>query len=313
MTDIVKIARTLVQDEVDELVQLIPKIGNDFSAAVEEMAKSNGKVVVIGMGKSGHIGKKITATLASTGTESFFLHPAEAYHGDLGMIGQKDTVILISNSGETDEILRILPFLKDNNNKTIAICGNKNSSLSKNTDFLVDISISKEACPLELAPTTSTTATLVMGDALAVALMILKKFTPENFARFHPGGSLGRKLLTKVKDIMRSEDLPTNKPKDKIVDVIGEMNRGRIGVTVILDKDNVKGVITDGDIRRTINKDFANIKNLSAGEIMTSNPHHIDQNKKITEAEKIMAENKITSLIVTNDKAFSGILDIHDI
>jgi len=313
MIDTIKIAQNVLNDEINEIKKLIPKIDHEFKNTVYEMAKSDGKVVIIGMGKSGHIGKKISATMASTGTESFFLHPAEAYHGDLGMIGKNDVVILISNSGETDEILRLLPFLRDNGNKTVSICGNKKSSLVKNTDYFIDISIEKEACPLALAPTTSTTATLIMGDALAISLMTLKDFTPEGFARFHPGGSLGRKLLTKVKDVMRSSNIPTNNLSDTVVNVIEVMTSGRIGMSVVIEEGAIKGVITDGDIRRVINKDLASIKNLKAADILTKNPHLIDYDEKIAKAEEIMTSNKITSLIVVKNETLCGILDIHSI
>ena len=209
-------------------------------------------MIVIGIGKSGLIGKKIAATLSSTGTPSFFLHPGEAFHGDLGMVGADDIVMLISYSGETDEVLKIIPFLKWNKNMIISITGNPNSTIAKNSHHHLNITITREACPLALAPTSSTTAALVMGDALAVALMESRQFQQEDFARFHPGGSLGRKLLAKVKDLMRTDNLPFINKDASFTELLLRMSEGRLGMVIVGTADNFEGIVTDGDLRRAL-------------------------------------------------------------
>ncbi len=229
--------------EIDSLKEVASSIGDEFTATIEAILNSKGKLIVAGVGKSGLIGRKIAATLASTGTPSFFLHPGEAFHGDLGMVEHNDLVILISYSGETDEVLKIIPFLKWNKNKIISITGNPNSTIAKNSDHHLNVCVySREACPLELAPTSSTTVTLVMGDALAVALMEARQFQHEDFARFHPGGSLGRKLLVKVKDLMRRDNLPFINKNASFTEMLLCMSEGKLGLVIVGSADRIEGI-----------------------------------------------------------------------
>ncbi|MEO8884724.1 MAG: KpsF/GutQ family sugar-phosphate isomerase, partial [Mucilaginibacter sp.] len=244
------IAKRVFDIEIESLQQVAALIDDAFTVVVNAILANKGKVIVIGIGKSGLIGKKIAATFSSTGTPSFFLHPGDAFHGDLGIVGANDPVLLISYSGETDEVLRVIPFLKWNKNLIISITGNTNSTIAKNSDHHLNINITREACPLALAPTSSTTATLVMGDALAIALMETRQFQEEDFARFHPGGSLGRKLLTRVKDLMRVDNLPFIPIDASFTDVLLRMSEGKLGMVIIGDKGRVDGIITDGDLRR---------------------------------------------------------------
>jgi arabinose-5-phosphate isomerase len=264
------------------------------------------------MGKSGLIGKKISATFSSTGTPSIFLHPAEGFHGDLGVVESHDTAILISNSGETEEVIRVLPYLKENGNRTIAFSGKGNSTLSKNCDIYLDISVSKEACPLQLAPTSSTTATLVIGDALAVALMEIRGFQEENFARFHPGGSLGKRLLLKVSDVMSSDNLPICEKSSSIKSVIETISKSRFGLVVVLEEKSIFGVITDGDIRRAMENSEEKFFSLSAYQVANRNPKTISPKAKLSEAEEFMLEKKINSLLVVEEELI-GIIQIYDI
>ena len=312
--DIKNIACEVFDIESDAIKDLKNYLTDDFEKAVKAVLNSKGKFIISGMGKSGLIGKKIAATLASTGTPSFFLHPGEAYHGDLGMIEKDDVVMLISNSGETDEVLKLIPFLKDQGNITISMTGNEDSTLAKNTDYHLNIKVKKEACPLQLAPTSSTTATLVMGDALAVALMKLRNFKDKDFARFHPGGSLGRKLLTKVKDVMKRENLPIVKDNASIIDVIHTITKGKLGLCVVVDdNDNIKGILTDGDIRRIMEKYKEKMFDLKLDEIISKNPKTISPDAKLIEANEKMAENKITSLLVTENNKLLGVVQIYDL
>jgi len=309
----IELAKDVFDIEVNGLNEVRDRINEDFSKAVDVILNTKGKVVVTGMGKSGLVGKKIAATMASTGTPAFFMHPGEAYHGDLGMIDPTDIVIAISNSGETEEIIRIMSFFKDNNNTVIAMAGNNKSTLAKHSDFFLDISISKEACPLALAPTTSTTVTMAMGDALAIVLMKERGFQAENFARFHPGGSLGRKLLVKVKDIMKTENLPIITKETKFEDVISIISSGFLGIGVILKDGKVDGVVTDGDIRRVIQKEGGAALSLTAKDFFTANPKTIETKEKIAVAEDIMQDLKITALVATEDGKFAGILHRYDL
>lgn len=288
-------------------------ITEDFEKAILEISKTKGKLIVSGMGKSGIIGKKIAATLASTGTPSFFLHPGEAYHGDLGMIEKQDIVLLISNSGETDEILKIIPFLKEQGNKIIAMTKNINATLAKKSDYHLNIFVKKEACPLQLAPTCSTTATLVMGDAVAVALMKIKNFKKEHFAKFHPGGNLGKKLLAKVADFMKKDYLPIVNPNASSEKIIEEVNRGKCGLAVVMEKNTIKGIITDGDMRRAMADKKASFFDLKAEDLMTKNPITIAKNEKWSQAMKMMNEKSISRLLVVDDnKNFVGIMEVFD-
>jgi arabinose-5-phosphate isomerase len=309
------IAKKVFKTEAKAIANLANLLTEDFKKTVKCIINSRGKVIVTGMGKSGLIGKKIAATLASTGTPSFFLHPGEAYHGDLGTIEKNDIVLLLSNSGETDEVLKIIPFLKNQGNITISITGNPDSTLAKNSDFHLNIFVEKEGCPLNLAPMASTTATLVMGDALAAALMKKRGFQEKDFAEYHPGGSLGRRLLTKVKDVMHKNDLPVSFTEDNIKDIIKTISKSKFGLTVVINDSNdsvIKGVISDGDIRRAMD-DEKNFFKLKAIDIMTTEPKTIDLNKKLTDAQRLMTDLKINSLLVTQKHKFVGIIQIYDL
>tara|TARA_A100001011_G_C14260151_1_gene821997 strand:+ start:898 stop:1845 length:948 start_codon:yes stop_codon:yes gene_type:complete len=309
-----KIAEEVFDIEAKEISNLSNLLTTDFENAVNLVIKSKGKLIISGMGKSGIVGKKIAATLASTGTPSFFLHPGEAYHGDLGMIEKEDVVILISNSGETDEVLKIIPFLKHQKNKIISISGNPNSTLAKNTDFHLNISVNIEACPLQLAPTSSTTSTMVMGDALAVALMKLRDFKDVNFARFHPGGSLGKRLLQNVGNIMKKDNLPVIYGNESIKKVINILGSGKCGIVVVVQNDKIIGVISDGDIRRAMESNESNFFKLKTFDIMTKEPCTVLENTKLKIAGDIMFSKKINSLIVKNDNdLLLGIIQSYDL
>ena len=309
-----RIAEEVFEIESKEIANLSTLLTVDFENAVKSIINSKGKLIISGMGKSGIVGKKIAATLASTGTPSFFLHPGEAYHGDLGMIEKEDIVLLISNSGETDEVLKIIPFLKYQKNTTISMSGNPDSSLSKNTNFHLNISVNVEACPLQLAPTSSTTSTMVMGDALAVALMKLRDFKDVNFARFHPGGSLGKRLLQNVSNVMKKDSLPTVTPNESIKKVINILSSGKCGLAVVIKNNNIIGVISDGDIRRAMESNEINFFKLRAKDIMTKEPHTVMETTKLKIAGDLMFSKKINSLIVKNDKGLlAGIVQSYDL
>ena len=307
-----EIAKRVFNTEIESLRLVADGISDDFTKVIETILKAKGKLVVIGIGKSGIIGKKIAATLASTGTPSFFLHPGEAFHGDLGMVEQGDIIVLISYSGETDEVLKLIPFLKWNSNTIIAITGNPNSTVGKNSDHVLNIAIKQEACPLALAPTSSTTAALVMGDALAVALMESRQFRQEDFARFHPGGNLGKKLLTKVKDLMRTENLPFVSENASFTEILLCMSEGRLGMVIIGDQEEIKGIITDGDLRRGLLKhpDTATMK---VADMITTAPVIIDEDQYLNQAEQLMIENKITTLLVgpADMRSIRGVYQIY--
>ena len=299
--------------ESKAIVNLADNLDSDFEKSVTDILKCKGKLIVSGIGKSGIIGKKIAATLASTGTPSFFLHPGEAYHGDLGMIGRDDIILLISNSGETDEILKLIPFLKSQKNIICAMSGNPLSTLARNATYHFNISVEKEACPLQLAPTTSTTATLVMGDALAIVLMRLRGFKEQDYAQFHPGGSLGRRLLTKVEDVMRVDSLPTVSSHDKIKTIISKVSESKMGLCVVINGNKIVGIITDGDIRRAMENSEEQFFSLCAKELMSLNPKSISKYDKLTLAQKIMTEHKVNSLLVCDKKELIGIIQIYDL
>ena len=312
--DIKKLAQEVFEIESKEIANLSKRLTDDFEKAINAILQSSGKLIVSGMGKSGIIGKKIAATLASTGTPSFFLHPGEAYHGDLGMIEENDIVLLISNSGETDEVLKLIPFLKHQKNCTISMSGNDDSTLAKNTNYHLNISVDKEACPLFLAPTSSTTATLVMGDALAVTLMKLRDFKEENFAKFHPGGSLGRRLLTTVGDVMKKKNLPIISSQATIKEVIQKISEGKLGLVVIIDNNKIIGIITDGDIRRTMESREKDFFNLKAEDLMSIQPKLIYETDKLISASNIMSRYKINSLLVVNESNdLVGVVQVYDL
>ncbi len=309
----------MLRIEADAIAALIDRIDERFERAVDLVLNCSGRVVVSGMGKSGLIGKKIASTFASTGTPALFLHPAEGVHGDLGMVTRGDLVIAISNSGETEEIARMLPSFKRLGIKLIALTGNNSSTLARNSDVVLDVGVSEEACPLGLAPTASTTATLAMGDALAVALLDKRGFKKEDFACFHPGGSLGKRLLLHVRDLMHTgADVPTVTEDTLIKDAIYEISSKKMGVTAVLSgKGALSGIISDGDLRRWMEKtekSGENLLNKRAGTIMTKDPKTISQNALAAEAVAIMEKYSITSLFVLEQGgAPDGIIHLHDL
>ena len=312
----IELARGVLEIEADAVRNLRERIGADFLEAHRLILATRGRVVVTGMGKSGHIGTKIAATLASTGTPAFFVHPAEASHGDLGMILPGDVVIAISYSGESDEVLAILPMLKRRGAKVIAMTGKPGSTLAREADVHLDVAVEKEACPLELAPTASTTATLALGDALAMALLDARGFKSEDFAQHHPGGSLGRRLLIHVADIMRKgAQLPRNSPDAMLPEAILEMSRAGIGMTVIVDaEDKVLGLFTDGDLRRTLER-HDNIRTVRVGDVMTTNPRAIAPGKLASEAAHIMQTNRIGGriMVTTPEGRLAGVVTFNDL
>lgn len=302
----INVAQEVIDIEVNGLLYMKDRIGNEFELAVSKIQDTTGRVIICGMGKSGIIGKKIAASFASTGTPSFFMHPGEAFHGDLGMVKPEDIFVAISNSGETDEVLKLLPFLKDNQNYIIAITGKRESTLAKNAHCHLDIAVPKEACPHQLAPTASTTATLVMGDALTVALMDARGFSPESFARFHPGGSLGRRLLSKVRDEMHST-LPIIEPNAAFTNVITAITEGALGL-VLLKMPESWEIITDGDVRRAMESKGKDVFDLKASDISSKQPAVVSANANIQLAFELMEQKRITSLLVEDDGQIVGIL-----
>lgn len=278
----------------------------DFSSAVDAILNSRGRTIVCGMGKSGIIGRKIAATLASTGTPSFFMHPAEAYHGDLGMVTPNDIFIAISNSGETEEVVKLIPFLRDNGNYLISLTSNTQSTLARASNAHLNISVEKEACPFQLAPTASTTATLAMGDALAITLMQVRNFKPENFARFHPGGTLGRRLLGRVEDEMFSKDLPFVKSSTRVLDIIQTMSSAGLGLAIIDDIGGY-GLVTDGDIRRLIEVFKEASFKKSAADFMSHTPVMVPFGTRTEDALALMRNHGINSLLVTRENKVVGV------
>ena len=310
MTNVIDIAKKCFQDEAQAIMDLIPKLDGNFTKAIELIIGSKGKLILTGVGKSGHIGAKIASTMASTGTPAFFVNPLDAFHGDLGMICTGDVVLAISNSGQTDELLRFIPLLKERNIPIISMSGNPESLLAKYSDCHLDISVNKEACPLNLAPTSSTTATLAMGDAIACALMTVRNFQAKDFAQFHPGGSLGRRLLSRVKDYMTSENLPIVTRDSKICDTLLQISRTKMGIAVVVEDGRILGAVTDGDIRRTMQRDQDSFFQLTVKDLMNTNPKTIKENAKLSEAESIMRKHNIKSLIVVNEEnSLVGVID----
>jgi arabinose-5-phosphate isomerase len=313
MKNILNQAQEVLSIEIDALSSVRARMGNEIVLAIRLILDARGRVVVSGMGKSGIIGQKIAATLASTGTPSFFVHPGEAFHGDLGMIKPSDVALLISNSGETEEIIRILPFLNEQNNKVIAMTGRTDSTLARFANIVLDVGVKREACNNNLAPTSSTTCTLVMGDVLAVTLSAQRNFKPEDFARFHPGGSLGRKLLTRVCDVMH-RDLPMVNLGTTLNETIVAMTSGRLGVALVMDQSGaLQGLFTDGDLRRALMKEQANM-NDCVDKHMTLKPLVVGADVKLVEAEELMQRNKVRCLVVTdaNSSAPIGLVELFD-
>ncbi|MBS1246719.1 MAG: D-arabinose 5-phosphate isomerase [Proteobacteria bacterium] len=310
-----QLGRAVIELEAEALSALVPRLNEDFARACRLILDSQGRVVVTGMGKSGHIGGKIAATLASTGTPAFFVHPGEAQHGDLGMIQPQDVVIAISNSGETGEILTILPIIKRMGAKLIALTGNPKSSLAQQADAHLDAGVAKEACPLNLAPTSSTTAALALGDALAVALLKTRNFTPEDFARSHPGGKLGRRLLLYVRDVMHSGDrIPLVPDTASLREALLEMTGKGLGMTGVLDATGkLAGIYTDGDLRRTLNKG-ADVYNAKISDVMTRNPKTCRADQLAAEIVQLMEKHNINGLMVVDaDQRVQGALNMGDL
>lgn len=311
--NIFKTAKEVFEIEARCIQDLAENLDKNFTQAIDLILNIKGRCIISGMGKSGHIGAKIAATLASTGTPSFFLHPAEALHGDLGMLTAEDVLLTISNSGETEELLKIIPAIKMRQIPLIVMSGNIKSTLAKQADFILNVSVKKEACPLQLAPMSSTTASLAMGDAIAAALMKARRFKPYDFALFHPGGSLGRKLLTKVKDLMVSKKLPIVNPKTEFNDLVNVMTSGKLGLCIVLEKEKLVGIITDGDLRRALQANAKSRFDFKAEEIMSHNPKIIDADAMASEAEELMIKHKIKEIIVGKDNKVVGIIQLYAI
>ncbi|WP_373274415.1 SIS domain-containing protein [Campylobacter lari] len=311
--DAIKIAKEVFEIESKTILDLCDNLDEGFNKAIELILSIKGRCVVSGMGKSGHIGAKIAATLASTGTPSFFMHPGEALHGDLGMLTSEDVLLAISNSGETEEVLKLIPVIKKRKIPLIVMAGNQNSTLAKQADIFINIAVKKEACPLQLAPTSSTTATLAMGDAIAVALMRARNFRPDDFALFHPGGSLGRKLLTRVGDLMVSNNLPIVSPESEFNELVDVMTSGKLGLCIVLENEKLVGIITDGDLRRALRANDKPRFDFKAKEIMSESPKTIEASAMASEAEELMLKHKIKEIVVTQDKKIVGIIQLYAI
>jgi arabinose-5-phosphate isomerase len=309
---IVEDARRVLQDQAATINELADRIDGAFEEAVALLLGTEGRVVVCGVGKSGQIGRKLASTLASTGTPAFFVNAAEAHHGDLGMITSKDTAVLISNSGETDEVIGLLPHLKGLRIPVIAMVGNTESTLARNADVVLDVSVDREVCPNNLAPTSSTLVTLALGDALAVALIRERGVTPRDFARYHPGGSLGRRLLIRVKDVMRSSKLPIVTSSDTVGESLITMTEGRLGLVLVMSGERLVGLITDGDLRRAMTRTHDALS-LRVSEIMTLNPVTIDEDTLLAEAHQRMQSLKLKALVVLNGEGkVAGVVEVFD-
>ena len=310
---LLEIAKAVVQTEADSILMLKDRINQTFNDACQLILSCQGKVILIGMGKSGHIAKKIAATLASTGTPSFFVHPGEAGHGDLGMVNDKDVVIIISYSGESDEIIMLLPSIKRLDISVISMTGNSSSTIAEESDVHLDVSVDQEACPHNLTPTSSTTVALVMGDAIAITLLNARGFTPEDFAKSHPSGALGRSLLTLVSSIMKSgDDIPIVSKETLLIDSLLVMSQKALGMVLITDNNNtLLGIFTDGDLRRVLEKNI-NFQNLSIKDVMTQNCKSIEPNKPALIALQIMEEYSLNSLpVIDSNNQVIGAINMH--
>ena len=310
MSAITDIGKRCLQDEAEAILSLLDRVDANFEKAVDMILGCKGKCIVTGVGKSGHIARKIAATLASTGTPAFFLNPLDAYHGDLGMVSESDVVVAISYSGNTDELLRIIPLLLQRNVSLIGITGDKDSLLAKYSACVLDVSIDHEADPLNLAPTSSTTTTLAIGDALACALIGCRGFKATDFALFHPGGSLGKRLLAQVKDYMVTENLPIAHPKDKVSDTIIEISKTKQGIAVVIADGKIAGVVTDGDVRRAMQNNTERFFDLTVENIMSHKPKTINKSGKLEQAVEMMKKYNIHSLVVVDDdNQYVGLID----
>ena len=313
-TGAIAMARRVLQIEADAVLALAGRVGHEFSAAVELILSCRGRVIVSGLGKTGHVGRKIAATLASTGTPAFFVHAAEAVHGDLGMIGREDVMIAISNSGTNDELLTVVPLVKRLGGRLIAVTGNPESPLAREADIHLDAGVREEACPLNLAPTASTTAAMALGDALAVALLDARGFSAEDFARSHPGGALGRKLLTHVRDVMRRvEDVPVVAAEVGVTEALLAMSRGGMGMVVVGDGGRPVAIFTDGDLRRALEK-HGDLRPLPVAAVATRGPRSIGPDRLAVEAVELMERHRIMQLLVVDgDGLLCGALNMHDL
>ena len=310
MSKIIEYGIQCIKDEAEATLGLLGQIDESFEKAVDMMYHCHGKIIVTGVGKSGHIGAKIAATLSSTGTPAFYINPLDVYHGDLGVMTSDDVVLALSNSGQTDELLRFIPMLLHMNIPIIGMSANPKSLLAKYSTVHLKVKVEKEACPLNLAPTSSTTAALVMGDALAVALMQVRNFKPRDFAQFHPGGELGKRLLTTAADVMRIENMPIIPKETHLGDAIIEVSRGKLGLGVSVENGRVVGLITDGDIRRAMEKWQSNFFNKTVEDIMTRTPKTVSPSTKIADIQKIMHKYKIHTVLVVDEKmGLCGVVD----
>lgn len=304
------IAEQCLREEAQALLALIPQLDEQFDQAVELCFQCRGHVVVTGVGKSGHVGAKMAATLSSTGTPAVYINPLDALHGDLGMIRSEDVLLLISHSGNSDELLRIIDSLEERHIPIISMTGNRNSLIARHSQCHILVEVEKEACPLNLAPTSSTTATLAMGDALAIALMAKRNFKANDFAKYHPGGTLGHKLVTRVRDVMYTENFPIIPPDMRLVDALIDISRGKLGLGVVMRGEELLGIITDGDIRRAVEGQRQNVLNVTVQEVMTRHPKTINPEAKLTQIQYMFNKFKIHSLLVLDKEGkLVGIVD----
>jgi arabinose-5-phosphate isomerase len=310
--NILAIAKQTISIESKAIANLINFLDTDFEKTVKFILKSKGRVIVTGIGKSANIATKIVATLNSTGTPAIFMHAADAIHGDLGIVQKDDVVICISKSGNTPEVKVLVPLIKNSENKIIALTGNTDSYLAKNADFVLNAYVEHEACPNNLAPTTSTTAQLVMGDALAVCLLEMREFTSKDFAKYHPGGTLGKRLYLRVNDLVQNNEVPKVNLETNVRDVIIEISEKRLGTTAVVSNGKIEGIITDGDIRRML-KNNQNIENLTAKDIMSKNPKSIDVNAMAVDALDVMETHNITQILATDNQKYVGVVHLHDL
>lgn len=310
--EILEIARQTLQTEAEGIISISTKLNDDFSEIVQQILYLKARVIITGIGKSAIIAQKIVSTFNSTGTPAIFMHAADAIHGDLGMIQQNDLVICISKSGNTPEIKVLVPLLKQGGNKLVAMAGDKDSFLAKQADWLLDTTIDHEACPHNLAPTTSTTAQLAMGDALAVCLLECREFSSTDFAKYHPGGSLGKRLYLTVGDLAAQNEKPFVSSDATVKEVIIEITRNRLGAVAVVDEGKLSGIITDGDIRRMLNNNNT-IDGLTAANIMTKSPKYIDKNELAVNALEILRVNNITQILVGTESKFEGFIHLHDL
>ena len=310
--NILQTARDTILIEAEAIKKLADRVDSDFESAVETILNSNGRVIVTGIGKSANIATKIVATMNSTGTPAVFMHAADAIHGDLGNIQKSDVVICISKSGNTPEIKVLLPLIKNSGNQIIAITGNPDSFLGRHADHVLNSHVEKEACPNNLAPTTSTTAQLVIGDALAVCLLSMKDFTSRDFAKYHPGGTLGKKLYLRVSDLVSNNEIPEVRPDTPIKDVIVEISEKRLGTTAVVENEKLVGIVTDGDIRRMLERN-TDIKSLKASDVMTPDPIQVESDTMAVEALDIMEQKNITQILVSENGKYVGVVHFHDL